>query len=98
MKLEHQNNNNTRIANVVAQVYIWLSDFELVGYETLDKDPSGSKLLKRSFLVSNSEIKAGKEQSDHEVGYERKKQLVLLKSLTPPHRAFEAAPSTFSCG
>ena len=62
----------------------WLSDFELVGYETLDKDPSGSKLLKRSFVVSNSEIKAGKEQSDHEVGYETKKQLVLLKSLTPP--------------
>ena len=63
----------------------WLSDFELVGYETLDKDLSGSKLLKISFLVSNSEIKAGKEQSDREVGYETKKPLLLLKSLTPPH-------------
>ena len=33
----------------------------------LEKDPVGSKVLERNVCVSNSEIKAEKEQPDHEV-------------------------------
>ena len=33
----------------------------------LEKDPVGSKLLERNVFVSNSEIKAEKEQPDHDV-------------------------------
>ena len=33
----------------------------------LEKDPVGSKVLKRYVLVSTSEIKAEQEQSDHEI-------------------------------
>ena len=33
----------------------------------LEKDPVGSKVLERNVFVSNSEIKAEKEQPDHEV-------------------------------
>ena len=33
----------------------------------LEKDPRGSKVLERCDIVSTSEIKAGKEQLDHEV-------------------------------
>ena len=32
----------------------------------LEKDPRGSKVLERCDIVSTSEIKAGKEQLDHE--------------------------------
>ena len=32
----------------------------------LEKDPVGSKVLERNVFVSNSEIKAEKEQPDHE--------------------------------
>ena len=32
----------------------------------LEKDPVGSKVLERNVFVSNSEIKANKEQPDHE--------------------------------
>ena len=32
-----------------------------------EKDPVGSKVLERNVCVSNSEIKAEKEQPDHEV-------------------------------
>ena len=35
--------------------------------EVLEKDPDGSKVLERNVFVSNSEIKAEKEQPDHEV-------------------------------
>ena len=40
----------------------------------LEKDPVGSKVLKSYVSVSNSEIKAEKEQPDHEV---------ILKELVP---------------
>ena len=36
-------------------------------FSVFDNDPCGSKVLKRYVLVSNSEVKAGKEQSDHEM-------------------------------
>ena len=35
--------------------------------KVLEKDPVGSKVLERNVCVSNSEIKAEKEQPDHEV-------------------------------
>ena len=35
--------------------------------EVLEKDPGGSKILETNVFVSNSEIKAEKEQPDHEV-------------------------------
>ena len=34
---------------------------------SLEKDQVGSKVLERNIFVSNSEIKAEKEQPDHEV-------------------------------
>ena len=34
--------------------------------EVLEKDPGGSKILETNVFVSNSEIKAEKEQPDHE--------------------------------
>ena len=36
-------------------------------FTKLEKDPVGSKVLERNVCVSNSEIKAEKEQPDHEV-------------------------------
>ena len=36
----------------------------------LEKDPVGSKVLESYVSVSNSEIKAGKEQPDHEAKYQ----------------------------
>ena len=35
-----------------------------------EKDPVGSKVLERNVFVSSSEIKAKKEQSDHEGDYD----------------------------
>ena len=35
--------------------------------KVLEKDPVGSKVLERNVCVSSSEIKAEKEQPDHEV-------------------------------
>ena len=46
----------------------------LISYSVLEKDPVGSKVLERNVCVSNSEIKAEKEQPDHEV---------ILKELVP---------------
>ena len=44
-----------------------MSDFCLA---VIEKDPRGSKVLERCDIVSTSEIKAGKEQLDHEVKIE----------------------------
>ena len=38
----------------------------------LEKDPVGSKVLERYVFVSNSKIKAEKEQSDHGVSLKEK--------------------------
>ena len=42
-------------------------EYALYFQTVLEKDPVGSKVLKRNVCVSNSEIKAEKEQPDHEV-------------------------------
>ena len=50
--------------------------------EILDKDPWGSKVIERYVSVSNSEIKAEKEQSDLEANFstnlETKREMILM--------------------
>ena len=41
--------------------------FLYIEVSVLEKHPVGSKVLERNVCVSNSEIKAEKEQPDHEV-------------------------------
>ena len=36
-------------------------------FSVLDKDPCGSKVLERYVLVSSSEVRVGKDQSDREI-------------------------------
>ena len=49
-------------------------------YSVLEKGPVGSKVLERNVCVSNSEIKAEKEQSDHEAfpGLAKDKTMVTI--------------------
>ena len=46
----------------------------------LEKDPVGSKVLERNVCVSSSEIKAEKEQPDHENIFLRNAEYFVPKS------------------
>ena len=45
-----------------------LEEREKQPQKVLEKDPVGSKVLERNVCISSSEIKAEKEQPDHEIG------------------------------
>ena len=42
----------------------------------------GSKVLERNVCVSSSEIKAEKEQPDHEVNLKKYSQILFLRSIS----------------
>ena len=46
--------------------------------KVLEKDPVGSKVLERNVCVSSSEIKAEKEQPDHEVNLKKYSQILFF--------------------